>query len=215
MRDGATRMFFRSQRSPDINSGAASSARSRIRVNSCPFVVGNRVMLLVVVLAQAGQGIPAQAAKPATTTNHVLDLDGDGSYVELPSNIFTNLTAATVEGWVKWRRLSGYSRFFEFGRQSNEAAVFTHDHSPDLRFNLYPANAPRQVLRVNGAVRTNEWLHIAAVSGPGGMKLYLNGQLAARTNYTGSFATITNDEHNLLGTGGWKNPTDEDFDGQM
>src|SRR6185295_14453188 len=152
---------------------------------------------------------------PPSATNHVLDLDGEGSYVELPPNIFTNLSAATVEGWVKWRRLVGYSRFFDFGRASNDVSVITHDHSPDLRFNLYPANAPRRVLRVNGAVKTNEWLHIAAVSGPGGMKFYLNGQLAAQTNYTGSFATITNDERNLLGRGLWKNPNDEDFDGQM
>ena len=36
---------------------------------------------------------PAQAAGP----NRVLDLDGDGDFVELPADIFTDLQQATVE----------------------------------------------------------------------------------------------------------------------
>jgi CheY-like chemotaxis protein len=39
--------------------------------------------------------------QPATP-NHVLELDGTNSWVELPSNIFTNLTEATVEVWARW-----------------------------------------------------------------------------------------------------------------
>ena len=53
--------------------------------------------------------LPAQDNPPSPApTNHVLELDGDGDYVELPSNIFNELTAATVEGtavqsmWRMW-----------------------------------------------------------------------------------------------------------------
>jgi len=40
-------------------------------------------------------------AQPASTTNLVLELDGTNSWVELPPNIFKDLTNATVEGWIK------------------------------------------------------------------------------------------------------------------
>jgi hypothetical protein len=43
----------------------------------------------------------------------VLDLDGQNSYVELPSRLFTN-DVVTVEGWFKWRAFGLSSRAFEF-----------------------------------------------------------------------------------------------------
>jgi len=36
-------------------------------------------------------------AQPVNTSNRVLELDGKGSYVELPPNIFKDLEEATVE----------------------------------------------------------------------------------------------------------------------
>ena len=47
--------------------------------------------------------------------NHVLELDGEGNYLQLPSNVFDQLDQATVEGWVKWEKFSRNSRFFYFG----------------------------------------------------------------------------------------------------
>ena len=44
--------------------------------------------------------IHAQPAIPAAT-NHILELDGRGGYVELPPNIFNDLDEATVEAWVR------------------------------------------------------------------------------------------------------------------
>jgi hypothetical protein len=38
-------------------------------------------------------------AQPSSPTNHILELDGTNSFIELPPNIFSNLTEATVEGW--------------------------------------------------------------------------------------------------------------------
>ena len=57
-----------------------------------------RLGLMAFLLFSLAPAIDAQ-----TTTNRVLDLDGTNSYVELGPDIFTNLTDATVEGWVKWR----------------------------------------------------------------------------------------------------------------
>ena len=50
-----------------------------------------------------------------SSTNHVLDLDGNGSCVELPHAVFENLDEATVEGWVKRRNLNGSRKFLDTG----------------------------------------------------------------------------------------------------
>ncbi|HEX5222447.1 MAG TPA: LamG-like jellyroll fold domain-containing protein [Verrucomicrobiae bacterium] len=152
--------------------------------------------------------------------NRVLELDGDGSYVELPTNIFQNLTEATVEAWAKWDRFNAYSRVFEFGASFQSMSVFNHANSGDLRFNLYPQfarNTPALMYtaRTNGVLRTNEWVHIAAVSGPGGMLLYVNGVLAVRHTNEACLASIKAEQLNLLGRGLARNPDDRDFFGQM
>src|SRR5690242_8908246 len=43
--------------------------------------------------------------------NKVLELDGHGSYVQLPPRCFTNLNQATIEGWMKWKSFRNWSRF--------------------------------------------------------------------------------------------------------
>jgi len=152
--------------------------------------------------------------------NRVLELDGDGSYVELPNNIFQNLTEATVEAWAKWDRFNSYSRVFEFGASWQSMSVFNQAAGSDLRFNLYPQpakNTPALMYtaRTNGVLRTNEWFHIAAVSGPGGMRLYLNGVLVARHTNEACLAVIKAEQLNLLGRGLARNPDDRDFFGQI
>ena len=59
----------------------------------------------------------------ASAQNRVLELDGDGSYVELPPNVFTNLDEATVEGWIKWHRFGTHSRFFDLGARDHSINI--------------------------------------------------------------------------------------------
>jgi hypothetical protein len=171
-----------------------------------PFWVAIVALLLLVPRA------PAQ--------NRVLELDGRGSYVELPPNIFRNLTQATVEVWAKWDSLRGYSRVYEFGAAWQSMSLFNHSTNADVRFNLYPQSARNNLalayqVRVNRLLRTNEWIHLAAVSGPGGMKLYANGSLMGTHTNDASFAGIPVSQTNLFGRGVVRNPTDQDFHGQM
>src|SRR5437867_5245439 len=44
-------------------------------------------------------------AQPSVT-NQVLELDGNGGYVELPPNIFKDLEEATIECWLRWESSS-------------------------------------------------------------------------------------------------------------
>lgn len=160
------------------------------------------------------------AVVPAPAQNRVLELDGNGSYVELPPNIFRNLNEATVEFWAKWDRFNNYSRVFEFGASWQSMSVFNHYNGGDLRFNLYPKNSKENpasafVARANGVLRSNEWIHVAVVSGPGGMKLYANGEVVGMHTNEASLAAINVEQINLLGRGLSRNPDDKDFRGQL
>ncbi|MRR37918.1 hypothetical protein EG829_25375, partial [bacterium] len=50
----------------------------------------------------------------AQAPNRVLHLDGNQSYIELPPDIFQELTETTVEAWVKFGSLD-QSRFYSYG----------------------------------------------------------------------------------------------------
>jgi signal transduction histidine kinase/CheY-like chemotaxis protein/ligand-binding sensor domain-containing protein len=179
-------------------------------------------VILLFLLFGVTQRIQGQAPVTiARSTNHVLQLDGTNSYVELPPNIFATLTQATVELWVKWDAFQNYSRVFEFGAKMQSMSLINHATSGDLRFNLYPEYAQpipaelRPQVRVNGLLRTNEWIHIAGVSGPGGMKLYANGELVGEGTNKASFADIKISQTNWLGRGLTLNAQDEKFRGQI
>ncbi len=145
---------------------------------------------------------PSTLNSQPSSPNRVLELDGNDSYVELPPNIFTNLTEATVEGWVKWESLSDYgphedSHFFEFGKMPSLGLV-TVKAPTGLSFSFSASDSEKNA-EVNGVPRINQWHHIAAVSGPGGMKLFLDGVLVGTNAFTGSFAATKNNSKNFLG----------------
>jgi hypothetical protein len=118
-------------------------------------------------------------AQPASTTNYVLELDGTNGYVELPQNIFNELTEATVEFWARWDRLGppGWNRVFSYGGGPiRDLSVATFLNS-DLWFVICDSQSGEQDVFVRNVLRAREWVHVAAVSGQGGMRLYLNGVL--------------------------------------
>src|ERR1051325_1244409 len=75
-------------------------------------------VLLLFVVAPAWT-LRSQPGMP----NRVLDLDGQGDYVRLPSGGFPNLSQVTIEGWTKWRSFNASARFFDFGEQQREMYV--------------------------------------------------------------------------------------------
>ena len=177
-----------------------------------------RVCAALVALALSMQVSLAQDT--GGFTNRALKLDGTNSYLELPPNIFTNLTEATVEAWVRWAEFPAFARVFEFGAGYNSVSLFNHATTPDLRFNIYPRYAKDNTkymftATAKGLLRTNEWIHLATVSGPGGMKLYANGRLVAQHTNTTTFADIHNSQTNFLGRGLANNPTDKTFHGEI
>lgn len=152
--------------------------------------------------------------------NLALKLDGQGSYMELPAAGYEGLTHATVEAWVKWDALNNYARVFEFGSSWKSMAVINNAKTDDLRFNLDPHfaitdPAASNIIWVTNAIRVSEWMHLAAVSGPAGMQLYLNGRLVGQHTNTTSFAPLAKNARFVLGHGLIENSGDQDFQGEM
>ena len=151
----------------------------------------------------------------ATAQNRVLQLDGDGDYVKLPSNIFNDLDEATIEAWVKWEMFGHYSQPFGFGsgEKWRIMAVNNEDAGPNLQFYIYTNSGKLHLIQVRDILQLNQWHHIAAVSGKNGMKLYLNGVLVGTHDYAGSFSAIQNGDLNYFGRSQWAENTD--FLGQL
>lgn len=178
------------------------------------------VILTSIPLAQSIQSSTSNSQP--VRDNHVLDLDGSGAHVVLPPNIFTNLTEGTVEAWVKWRSPRTTSlylgkAFFSFGGPYNYMGVWplTPDRS-GLGFGI-ATNGTFYRLKSSEVFELQKWIHIAAGSGPGGMKLYRNGILVAANDFTGSFHSIEGGP-NVLGH--WKDAVvnsngETSFNGQI
>ena len=181
---------------------------------------GGRVALLMLGLTASLAGAQNSPPPSSSVTNRALKLDGNGSYLELPQDIFKDLTQATVEAWARWADFNTFSRVFEFGAGWQSVSLFNHSTNSDLRFNIYPRYAKQDpssmfTATAKGLLRTNEWVHLAAVSGPSGMKLYANGRLVAQHTNTTTFADIHVTQTNLLGRGLARNPADRDFRGEI
>jgi len=148
-------------------------------------------------------------ALTASAQNQVLQLDGDGDYVQLPADIFNDLANATVEGWVKWDRFEGYSQPFGFGSTSKlpwrVMVVNNENNHPNLQFFFYVYMKVRRLylIKVDGILRLGQWCHIAAVSGRDGMKLYFNGVLVGKHEFNGSFSALGTGKKNYFGKPHW------------
>src|SRR5262249_27465382 len=141
------------------------------------------------------------------------------SYFELPPNIFKPLTEATIEGWIKWDRLTIGAGLFDSGRVASGElwAGTAGDAAADLSAGVFARGGTNLTygIRIPGALRTNEWFHVAFITGPGGMRLFLNGVLVGTNAYTGSFATINNNDQNSVGRWITPNPDDASLTGQI
>ena len=183
--------------------------------------------MLVPALVGGSQLHAQPGAQPSTpnsqpsSTNHVLELDGNGSYVELPPHIFDEFSNATVEAWVKWdlplQRDNKDRMFFCFGIEGFGMFAGSDGGSSAFKFVIYDADGTRhpglEDRTVAEVIESGRWCHVAAVSGQQGMKVYFNGVLIWQRPYGGSFAQMKGSAKNYVGRSSWAEDTD--FRGQI
>jgi signal transduction histidine kinase/DNA-binding response OmpR family regulator/ligand-binding sensor domain-containing protein/protocatechuate 3,4-dioxygenase beta subunit len=143
------------------------------------------------------------AAVQTARSDQVLDLDGTNSAVELPPNIFKGLDQATIETWVKFRDISD-SRFYSYGGFMQDLCVgrrgpkFGPYTGRDLGVFVAHGGEVDEVVVV-GIIETNVWYHVAAVLGPAGMELLVNGVMAATNASPACFSNLASGDLNILG----------------
>jgi PAS domain S-box-containing protein len=138
---------------------------------------------------------------PSPASGRVLELDGKNSAVELPPNIFNDLEQATIEAWVKFRDLSG-SRFYSYGGDQQDLCVGRRTppfSGRDLDVFVAQGNGQVEEVVVSGIIQTDAWYHVAAVLGPGGMELHVNGVLTGTNASSGCFANLKSGGLHFLG----------------
>jgi signal transduction histidine kinase/ligand-binding sensor domain-containing protein len=157
---------------------------------------------IALTLAAGFSGHSAAQTPPSPTgapsTNQVLELEGEEGYFELPSGMFDGLKAATIVGWVRFDQLAS-SRFVDFGQSEQSISIGTGEYTPDLEFEIWDDEHKSHIVSVKGVIGRHQWFQVAAVSGPGGMKLYYNGEFIGGNDYTGSFAEVKSGRHNRVG----------------
>ena len=145
-------------------------------------------------------------------TMQVLHLNGSGAHAILPADMFHQFNASTIEAWVKWDRITNWSRVFDFGREGNAVVVQSEKSSRTLNFAIYDRNGRRHRIQARNAIPTGQWFHLAVTSGPKGMELYINGENKGRDNYAGGLDQVTGGTY-YIGRSNW--PKDDPFHGYI
>jgi hypothetical protein len=139
--------------------------------------------------------------------------------MRLPPAGFTNFHQATIETWVRWRSFASVARVFDFGARQREMYVSKSaganiSGSTGMKFLVVDDAGSRRREDVYGAFRLNEWSHVAVVTGPGGVRLYLNGVLVATNGFAGSLSSLGGENY-FVGRENYANPPTEQLDGQL
>ncbi|GEM_PF-881095 len=193
-------------------------------MNATVYVIFGRSTRWVACCAAFCLTIFSSATAQTENPNRVLELNGSGGYLALPSNAFTNLETATIETWVRIDQRGNWSRIFDFGKQMNMVALTQYLGSDDLALEIRTQDLPS----VNGQApynlvlpelfRTNQWMHFAVVMDEKETRLYFNGMLAGTLAMGGGFKTIGNNENIHVGRNNWKGTAEtpvSDLDGQI
>lgn len=119
-----------------------------------------------------------------------LNLQGNGSYVQLPGNALTHEDTISVTGWLLLNSDAPGQRFFDFGQSAskNLAAAATDSFRASI------TSGAGVISETTGTeVPANQWVHLAVVLDPAGRTLtsYLNGARAGQaTNVTANAAQV-------------------------
>ena len=150
-------------------------------------------------------------------TNQVLQLEGNGGYAELPPDVFADLKSATVEAWFRLDHLDPgvTQRIYNYGKAADDLSVGVIDGDALWFIIADPSRSFTNVCVLPRAVEAGKWYHVAAVSGPGGMRLHLNGVEVARHPFRGSFAFLGRGGRHLLGQTVTPNDPDVRFKGRI
>lgn len=143
---------------------------------------------------------------------NVMTFDGKSGYVELPQNLFDNLSEGTVETWVKWEKFHRWSRVLDFGLENRSLVIQTNNKDKAVNFRIWEEKRNDHRVRSKKVLKQGAWHHVAGVFGRSGMAFYLDGTLVGTNGFEGGL-DIGAGGNNYLGKSNW--PKDKMFQGEM
>lgn len=128
-------------------------------------------------------------------THKAVELDGSDGYVALPDGILKGRREGTIEAWVQYGSLKGLQRFFSFGKFLNDMGCGFPSWQQTIKgeslgFFINSPSGGFQPITANTAIEVGTWYHLACVTGPRGMHLFLNGVEVSSSPHSASFADI-------------------------
>ena len=126
------------------------------------------------------------------------EFDGASSYIEIPDSDSLDITAGTIEVWLKadtlglaWKPVITK----EYACDTSPYALWIYDNKPVLALNSWD-----QYVSGNTPMETDKWYHVVATWNGSDIKIYLNGTLdVSESQLTTVF---TNSEALRIGTAG-------------
>lgn len=133
--------------------------------------------------------------------------DGTNDYVEIPHNDNMLLNAGTVSAWVKPTSLCGQKAFFSKDSTNYDSGGHLTMWVWDSKISVRLQSTTNSYWVDSASISANNWYHVVFSWGDGGMKLYINGQLADTNNYSGGLANNSGGNGNyepiVLGASSW------------
>jgi hypothetical protein len=135
-----------------------------------------------------------------------------GGYVDLPNELLSTLTSATIEAWITWGGGSDWQRVFDFGDstaaspENNPAAGKTYLYltprsDAGAAAAVFSTDGWTKELRVTGTVALPTTMaHVAVVADAAGdeLRLFIDGKPSGKKAWTGTLASV-NDVNVWLG----------------
>jgi len=151
--------------------------------------------------------------------NKVLNLDGDGDYVQIPSSVWFN-GDLTVEAWVYVKEYRPWSRLIDFGngaKQDNVLLALSREETGIPSFHI--SGKKSGGLESPTALQLNTWTHIAFTlkgntslgtkAPPMACSLLINGHLVSEGHISARPRDIER-QKNFIGRSNWRNEGNED-----
>ena len=171
-----------------------------------------------------GQADGSLLAGAGLTGTGLLNLPGNGGYLNLPNSLVSTLTNATFETWVTWNGGGNWQRIFDFGNNSNgennQGTGLTYvmmtprSGAGMLQFSISTNSAGGEIGVIwTNSLPTSQRTHLALAYDytAGSAILYINGQRASIGTANLPLSAI-NDVNVWLGRSNWPDPP---FNGQI
>lgn len=108
-----------------------------------------------------------------------LVLDGDTTFLQLPTSLSNLTDSLTVCAWVYWNGGDENQHVFDFGNGEEEYMYLcARDENNKLCFAIKGSDTEEQQVEATRLSR-KEWIHVAVAISPDTIAVYLNGELAA------------------------------------